>query len=257
MCPHRQAESKNMTLEIKRKHKNVIAAEREHFDEKSKIYGHSWWGQATFAGRHRLKRKQDILNNFLERHNSRLLLEIGCGAGELTSRLQKGIEAVAMDISFDLVKIGKNNNPSVEYLLADAMKMPFKDETFDAVVGDGILHHLNLQMALNEINRVLKRSGGILFFEPNMLNPQIFLERNVPLVRMFHQTPGETAFTRRQMKTALEKTNWKNIHIRPFDFLHPATPEFLIAPVKNAGYFFEKMPLLKEIAGSLWIEAVK
>lgn len=237
--------------------KRKISGEKEHFNEKAERYGHSWWGQSTLAGRQRLKRRQAILNSFLERRHSRLILEIGCGAGELTSCLPEGIDAAALDISFDLIKIGAAKNSSVMYLCGDVMRLPFKNETFDNIVGDGILHHLDLEPALSEVKRVLKPQGGILFFEPNMLNPQIFLERKIPFIRRVHQTASETAFRKRQLEEILEKNNWKKIRIKTFDFLHPATPEVLIPLAKKAGRIFEKTPLLKEIAGSLCIEAIK
>ena len=51
--------------------------------------------------------------------------------------------------------------------------------------------------------------------------------------------------------------NFRNIDIRPFDFLHPQTPRTLIPFVKHIGSFLEKVPLLMEIAGSLYMKAEK
>ena len=53
----------------------------------------------------------------------------------------------------------------------DAHDLQFEDGTFDFVYGDAILHHLNMVPALDEIFRVLKPNGKILFVEPLDVNP--------------------------------------------------------------------------------------
>ena len=53
----------------------------------------------------------------------------------------------------------------------DAHDLQFEDGTFDFVFGDAILHHLNMAPALDEIFRVLKPNGKILFVEPLDINP--------------------------------------------------------------------------------------
>jgi SAM-dependent methyltransferase len=136
--------------------------------------------------------------------------------------------------------------------------MDFPDESFDVVFGSSILHHLNLAPALGEIYRVLKIRGGIVFTEPNMLNPQIWLERNIPIIRkLTNNSPDETAFIRWVLKKDLINLGFKNVSIRPFDFLHPFTPDMLIPFISNIGNLVEKIPLVREIAGSLLIYASK
>jgi ubiquinone/menaquinone biosynthesis C-methylase UbiE len=136
--------------------------------------------------------------------------------------------------------------------------MPFRASTFDAVVGSSILHHLDIIPALREINRVLKDCGRISFAEPNMMNPQIMLQKNIPLLKKFlGDSPDETAFFRWRLYELLKKEGFSEINITPFDFLHPMTPTSLIGLVNRTGMFLEKTPLLKEISGSLIISAVK
>jgi ubiquinone/menaquinone biosynthesis C-methylase UbiE len=243
------------------KEKKIIqnkSIEHEHFRIKAEAYGHSWWGQATEAGKQRLKRKQSILKDFLKRGNlQKNLLEVGCGAGELTSLVKDYLEVTGIDLTSDLIEIAKKQNISATYLCADLTQLPFENESFEAIVGDGILHHVDLNAAFLEIKRVLTKNGRILFFEPNMLNPQIFLERNIAFIRQLHQTPTETAFLKSQLEDFLKSNGWQDICVKNFDFLHPATPAKLINFVKKFGEFCEQMPIINNIAGSLWIEAVK
>jgi len=53
----------------------------------------------------------------------------------------------------------------------DAHNLRFEDESFDFVFGAAILHHLDMVTALNEIHRVLRPDGKILFVEPLDMNP--------------------------------------------------------------------------------------
>ncbi len=56
-------------------------------------------------------------------------------------------------------------------------RIPFEDETFDYVFGNAILHHINLDTALSEIMRVLKKGGKAAYCEPFAHNPLINLYR--------------------------------------------------------------------------------
>jgi SAM-dependent methyltransferase len=44
--------------------------------------------------------------------------------------------------------------------------MTFPADTFDMVIGEGILHHLDLEQSYTEISRVLKPGGLAVFMEP-------------------------------------------------------------------------------------------
>ena len=58
-----------------------------------------------------------------------------------------------------------------QFVQMDAHDLQFENETFDMVFGCAILHHLNMVPALDEIFRILKPEGKILFVEPLDLNP--------------------------------------------------------------------------------------
>jgi len=98
----------------------------------------------------------------------------------------------------------------------------------------------------------------MVFAEPNMINPQILLQKNIPFIKeRLGDSPDETAIVRWSFKKLLKKHGFTEVHIFPYDFLHPYTPTPLIPVVNGLGKLFEKLPLTREIAGSVIISAKK
>ncbi|HLC73026.1 MAG TPA: class I SAM-dependent methyltransferase [Candidatus Nanoarchaeia archaeon] len=87
-----------------------------------------------------------------------LVLDNGCGTGKLISVIPEGNIIVGSDVSLDMLKEAKKR---LKYLVrAQAEKLPFKDEIFDVVYTDSVLHHLkNPEEGIKEIFRVLKDDG--------------------------------------------------------------------------------------------------
>jgi 2-polyprenyl-3-methyl-5-hydroxy-6-metoxy-1,4-benzoquinol methylase len=216
------------------------------------------WNWESRAGRLRWARRVKMIGAHLK--SGMTILELGCGAGYFTKELARsGAEIVAIDVSADLLEIAKANCPAsnIRFEIQDACALTYSNATFDSVVGSSILHHLEVERALREIRRVLKPGGTIYFTEPNMLNPQIAIQKNVPWIkRWLGDTPDETAFFRRPLRRLLERTGYRDVRIEPFDFLHPKTPAPLINGVAMLGGFLENLPFVSEFAGSLYIRAV-
>lgn len=226
-----------------------------------KIVGHadSVWGWTSEAGRMRAERRAQLLISRANVVPGRKVLEIGCGTGVFTSKLAETNATIwAIDISLELLDMAKARCQQAEFRVADVEDLPFGDALFDAVVGSSILHHLNLEPALREIRRVLKVGGRMAFAEPNMMNPQIMATMIIPLLRTLSGfSPSEMAFFKWEISGLLRKLSFSNVVVEPYDFLHPAVPLSIIPLVGRMGLILEKMPLLKEIAGSLFIMADK
>jgi len=217
------------------------------------------WNWETSAGRIRWARRVKMLSSHLKPEMT--VLELGCGTGSFTRELARsGAEVFAIDVSPQLLEIADANcsAPNVQYQIQNAYALTYSEGTFDSVVGSSVLHHLEIEAALREIYRVLKPRGTILLTEPNMLNPQIAIQKNIPWIkRKLGDSPDETAFFRWPLRRLLEQTGYRDVRIDPFDFLHPRTPVPLIGRVNTLGRFLEKVPVISELAGSLFIRAVK
>jgi len=217
------------------------------------------WNWSTPAGRIRLERRRAMLRSVIQVSMS--VLEVGCGTGLFTKGLvDSQARITAIDISPDLLEAARASleGKNVAFEIRDACNTSFQDKNFDAVVGSSVLHHLAIDKALPEIFRVLKPGGKICFTEPNLLNPQVFAMKKIPpLKRLLGESPDETAFVRGPLAKRLKDTGFDPVVIAPFDFLHPSIPAALIPIFRKMGEGLEKIPLIKEIAGSLLITAEK
>jgi ubiquinone/menaquinone biosynthesis C-methylase UbiE len=213
------------------------------------------WGWGTPAGQLRANRRARMIAAGAALGPGVRALEIGCGTGLFTEHFARtGADIVAIDISPELLARARQRpiaTGRVTFVLGRFEDLAI-DERFDAVIGSSVLHHLDLESALPTIFRLLKPGGACSFAEPNMLNPQVFLERHVPAVRRrLHVSPDETAFVRWKFAQQLSAHGFADVRIVPFDWLHPYTPRPLIKIVMTAGRAIEHVPIVREFSGSL------
>ena len=223
-------------------------------------HGEEVWNWSSPAGRVRWARRVAMFHEFLARPGLRVL-EIGCGTGLFTAELARtGQSITAIDISPELLERARQRVTvdTVTFALENAYATTFPDASFDAIVGSSCVHHLEIDRACAEFHRLLAPGGRIMFTEPNMLNPQIALQKNIPLLkRLSGDSPDETAFVRFTLRHLLRRSGFEQISIVPFDFVHPAIPAPLLSVAVPFLSWLEKIPLVREIAGSLVIRAVK
>src|SRR5918999_663746 len=98
------------------------------------------------------------------------VLEIAAGTGVVTralaSALPESVSIVATDLNQAMLDQASavGTNRAVEWRQADAMQLPFKDATFDAVVCQfGVMFFPDKANAFAEARRVLRAGGALLF----------------------------------------------------------------------------------------------
>lgn len=114
------------------------------------------------------------------------LLDFACGSGENGIMAASfGATVVGIDISPEGVENARLNaeREGVGHLctfeVMDGEAMTFPDESFDLVVEYGALHHVDLDKAMSECVRVLKKDGEMLAIEALKHNPFIHLYRKI------------------------------------------------------------------------------
>lgn len=93
-----------------------------------------------------------------------MILDIGAKGGSNVT----GTEATVVGIDLEFSRSTSNSN--TEYLYADGRELPFDNNTFDYVVLNQVVEHVNGRASLfREVRRVLKKEGIALFSFPNRL----------------------------------------------------------------------------------------
>lgn len=224
------------------------------------------WGWDTPAGRVRARRRAALIADAAGLMSGVRALEVGCGTGLFTQMFAAtGATIVAVDISPDLLQLAQARRldpRQVRFVqrrledcdVDDDVLVAGPGRRFDAAIGSSVLHHLDVRPALERLRQLVVPGGRIAFAEPNMLNPQVFMERRFR--RLFpYVSPDESAIVRWPFAELLRASGFEEIAVVPFDWLHPSTPSSLISLVSGIGAVVERMPLLREFAGSVLISA--
>lgn len=115
------------------------------------------------------------------------LLDLGTGTGDLARQalLQfPRAKVMAVDFTFEMMRVGQRRGP-LNFSSADALRLPFKDFSFDAVVSGFLMRNvIDLQKALQEQYRVLKRGGRIVILDTtrpkkNIFSPLVWLHMHL------------------------------------------------------------------------------
>ena len=95
------------------------------------------------------------------------ILDLAAGTGASSvAFVKEGVRVVAADFSTVMLEEGKMRHPEIEFVFADATKLPFKAEEFDTVtISFGLRNVENTELALSEMFRVLKPGGKLVVCE--------------------------------------------------------------------------------------------
>jgi len=110
--------------------------------------------------------------------NNLRILDLCCGTGHLYNELSSLGQYAGLDFAPSMIKHCKSKYPNGEFVLGNAEKMPFPDNSFDVVICFWSFHHFVYpQEVLDEIKRVLKPTGFVLIvtFKDTSFNPFAFL----------------------------------------------------------------------------------
>jgi demethylmenaquinone methyltransferase/2-methoxy-6-polyprenyl-1,4-benzoquinol methylase len=110
------------------------------------------------------------------------ILDVACGTGDLSLTLFEttGVKVVATDFCRPMLEIAAGKMPgSVKLVEADALSLPFLDQSFEAVtIAFGLRNFSNVEIGLKELFRVVKPQGWVAVLEfskpPNALFNALF-----------------------------------------------------------------------------------
>jgi ubiquinone/menaquinone biosynthesis C-methylase UbiE len=163
------------------------------------------------------------------------VLDIGCGRGELLLHSAlAGASAYGIDYSVNAVKIAAQSLheiaaqdilPSIHMAQANAMDLPFKDESLDRVLMVDVVEHLyphELHQSLLEVRRVLAPDGQLIIHTAPSL---WYYHYGYPVYRFFQALRGK-----RLPANPRERWAYNHVHVNEQD------PLKLRAALRAAGF---------------------
>jgi ubiquinone/menaquinone biosynthesis C-methylase UbiE len=171
------------------------ARERHFHDQAAESRLFNWTRSRLDQAKSQYSRPADVQQYISPK--GKVALDYGCGeTATATHLLLDGActNVTAFDISEVRVsrartRVSERTSAStVGLLVADGHKTPFTDGAFDVVVGLAILHHLDIEVALREVMRILRPEGRAIFREPMVHNPVMRVAR---ALTPFARTPDE------------------------------------------------------------------
>lgn len=214
--------------------RKIKQANREIFDRQDYNY----------TKRRRIRFDDDTVIRLRKRYEQALgekfklcenFLDLGCGNGFIALNLARtGLmhHVSGIDISERMLQQCQKNakilNINISLAQADAEFLPFRNDSFDLIVGHAILHHLpDVQDALRETYRILKPKGMCIFTEPSRLGSRIiaifqWLFWFVPLlVRQYTKTELERmveidTFSAESLEHQAKEIGFSGVCTKPF-----------------------------------------
>lgn len=164
------------------------------------------------------------------------ILDIAAGTGTSSMALRaEGVTVVAADFSNGMLEQGRKLYPELEFVFADAMKLPFQDGEFDVVtMSFGLRNVENHKVALGEFFRVLKPGGRLVICEfshvGGVFGPlyRLYLKHILPRISaLFSKTPEAYDYLSEsiaawpnqiELKQDIEKAGFSEVTFRNLTF---------------------------------------
>jgi demethylmenaquinone methyltransferase/2-methoxy-6-polyprenyl-1,4-benzoquinol methylase len=149
----------------------------------------------TFGQDHRWRR--EVIRRAALPSQESILLDLGGGTGDLgfeALRQNPATIPIEADFTLEMMRVGQNRpgTASLCWSAADALHLPFPDNTFDAVVSGFLLRNvIDLPQALREQHRVLRPNGRIVSLDTtrpqkNSLTPFVRFHMRVIIPLLGH-----------------------------------------------------------------------
>ena len=127
--------------------------------------------------------KNRIIDSFIELTGLRpgsKIADLGCGSGTFTEMLrQRSYDVTGVDLCPKLVTLGRSKYPGLNLIEGDVEQLPFETGSYDGVLLSGLVHHFpDPHKCAAETFRILKAGGRFMAFDPNRMNPFMYLYRD-------------------------------------------------------------------------------
>src|ERR1700730_8575736 len=139
--------------------------------------------------------------------------DLGCGSGGFTHFLHNtGYDAGGVGIRSKVIAPCRAKYPNVEFHEGDVEHLPFATGSLDGVLLSGLVHHLpDPARCADEVFRVLKPGGSFVAFDPNRMNPFMYLyrDRSSPFYSSVGVTENERPVLAQQIAAVFRRSGFK------------------------------------------------
>ena len=110
---------------------------------------------------------------------SKSILDVGCGPGSNAGCFSSW-EYLGIDHNPKYIEYARTIYPSMRFSVSDATEFGYEDATFDVILINSLLHHLDdeeCQELLHRVALVLNQKGGVIVQEPLIPEKHEVLQR--------------------------------------------------------------------------------
>jgi len=238
--------------------------EKIHFNKMARDYDSNYKYFDEFT-QYKICKKITELTKLVDPTKDKIkLLDLGCGTGEYTKQIAEifpNANITGLDISEKIIRIAEKKcrkYKNVRFVVRSAYNTGFRDDYFDVVTGFYFLHHINIRKIAQEINRILKKKGKVFFYEPNIINPIVYLIKSSSfLKKIAGDSPDEWAINplkiRRQLSPLSLSKMYSSEYIPPI----PCISTKCKITLDKFSMPLSRFILTKYLGGSLLLFAVK
>ena len=119
------------------------------------------WNSLLYQNKHDFVWKYgENLLDFINSQPNQIILDLGCGTGQLTTKIaESGAEVIGIDSSPEMIEKAQENYPQLKFQVADARSFELS-QSVDAVFSNAALHWISeADEVINSINKSLKTGG--------------------------------------------------------------------------------------------------
>lgn len=110
---------------------------------------------------------RDLVVDAVEPAPGHVILDLAAGTGTSSATFAaRGADVYPTDISMGMLQVGHQRQPGLHFVAGDATRLPYADDSFDAVtISYGLRNVENTAAALSEMQRVTRPGGRLVVCE--------------------------------------------------------------------------------------------
>ena len=216
--------------------------------------GYLYTTNASLSSQLATQRTTDIIQLQL---TGRSVLDIGCGDGFYIIRFfDRGSprKITGIDASQEAIRIASINKQGrpIQFVVGDARRLPFPDNSFDLALIQSILHHSD--SPLDIVREAFRVAPEIVIHEPNGNNLAV---KVIEKLSRYHREHQEKSYTSYQIRNWVRNVGGEVTYERFAGFVPMFCPDRIAKVMKAVEPVVERIPLLNFLACAVVVLVAK